>query len=90
MGWLSSAGSVSRIVGPVFASYCMQYAGPFAVFASITGLLTLTLVSLLVFWRQLAPVIGDGEELDDDDIDEVSDDDDEIDDDLADDASRRV
>ncbi len=49
MGWLSSSGSVARIVGPVIASYALQYGGSsgylvFIIMISLTGLTTLFVI----------------------------------------------
>jgi len=57
MGWLSSAGSIARIVGPVVASYSLQYGGSsgflvYIIMISMTGLTTLLTI---VSYRLLEP-----------------------------------
>jgi len=55
MGWLSSSGSVARIIGPVFASNAFQYGGGRLVFGFMTGLTLLNLFVVMASYRVLAP-----------------------------------
>lgn len=61
MGWMSSAGSIARIVGPVYASYTLQFGGkPFhrpdgslLVFICTNAVIIVTFVILLFSYRRL-------------------------------------
>ena len=55
MGWLSSSGSVARIIGPVFASYAFQYGGPRLVFAAMIVVNALTFLILAISYKILRP-----------------------------------
>jgi len=58
MGWLSSASSIARIIGPIAASYVYQNGGDHKIFfvcVVINSFLTLCLISLILFYRALAP-----------------------------------
>ena len=44
MGWLSSSGSVARMIGPIVASYSLQYGGPRLVFGLMVIIMAVTLV----------------------------------------------
>ena len=58
MGWLSSAGSIARIIGPVFASYSFAWGGGRLVFASMMGLMFVVFVILVASYRALKPRTG--------------------------------
>eukprot|EP01117_Protostelium_nocturnum_P008517 TRINITY_DN3054_c0_g1_i1.p1 TRINITY_DN3054_c0_g1~~TRINITY_DN3054_c0_g1_i1.p1 ORF type:complete len:469 (-),score=134.49 TRINITY_DN3054_c0_g1_i1:18-1424(-) len=53
MGWVNSSGSVSRIVGPIFASYIMAHGGPVWIFGSMTGILSIALILSAVGLKHL-------------------------------------
>lgn len=55
MGWLSSAGSVARIVGPIIASYSLEYGGQsgFLVFIIMIGITGSTILVLIAGYRTL-------------------------------------
>jgi len=57
MGWLSSAGSIARIVGPVVASYGLQYGGSsgFLIFIIMISMTGLTTILTCVSYRVLEP-----------------------------------
>ncbi len=55
MGWLSSSGSVARIIGPVVASYSLEYGGPRLVFFLMDGLVFVTLIALIASYKVLVP-----------------------------------
>jgi MFS family permease len=55
MGWLSSAGSIARIIGPVFASYSFAYGGGRMVFASMMGLMFVVFLTLAGAYKTLRP-----------------------------------
>jgi len=57
MGWMSSASSVSRILGPIACSYTLQYKGPSIVFIEIMSLAVIALITLTVGYKKLAPAI---------------------------------
>jgi len=60
MGWLSSSGSLSRIVGPIVASYALEYGGSSgrAVFLFVTGMCFSALVLNVIFYKKLLPKKG--------------------------------
>jgi len=55
MGWLSSSGSVSRIIGPLAASYTIEFAGPSVVFIEIISVMALTLLTIIIGYKKLLP-----------------------------------
>jgi len=55
MGWLSSSGSVARIIGPVFASNAFQYGGGRLVFGFMAGMTLAIWITLMFCYRVLAP-----------------------------------
>jgi len=57
MGWLSSAGSMARIVGPIVASYALQYGGTsgYLVFILMITMTGLTAVIVTVSYPIFAP-----------------------------------
>eukprot|EP01087_Luapelamoeba_hula_P005537 TRINITY_DN155_c0_g1_i5.p1 TRINITY_DN155_c0_g1~~TRINITY_DN155_c0_g1_i5.p1 ORF type:complete len:495 (-),score=80.63 TRINITY_DN155_c0_g1_i5:89-1573(-) len=60
MGFLSTAGSAARIVGPLAAGYIMNYLGASLVFLLTTALLLTALVLNIIFYRRLyTPSITD-------------------------------
>jgi len=48
MGWLTSSASVARMIGPIIASYSMQYGGPRLVFLLMISITILTLIVLVL------------------------------------------
>lgn len=54
MGWLSSAGSVARMVGPVAASYIFSYLGAFWIFTAMLGLMVLAIILTAGCYKKLA------------------------------------
>lgn len=57
MGWLSSAGSIARIVGPLIASYVYSYGNSLILFIIIEALISTTFISYLLFYKRLAPTL---------------------------------
>jgi len=55
MGWLSSSGSMARIIGPVFASNGFQYGGGRLVFGVMAGLMVLCTLILMGSYTILKP-----------------------------------
>lgn len=57
MGWLSSSGSVARIIGPVIASYALQYGGQsgFMVFLLMMSLMGATTLVTFFGYPVLRP-----------------------------------
>jgi len=53
MGLAQSAASISRIVGPLAASYTLQYGGPSIVFLEMCGLLFVAFLALLFGYKKL-------------------------------------
>jgi ceroid-lipofuscinosis MFS transporter 7 len=48
MGWLSSSGSIARIIGPLIASYTLDVGGPRLVFSIMLGFMFLTLLITII------------------------------------------
>jgi len=57
MGWLSSSGSMARIVGPVVASYALQYGGTsgYLVFILMIGLTGMASLIVLASYKVIEP-----------------------------------
>jgi len=57
MGWLSSAGSIARIVGPVTASYALQYGGAsgYLIFIIMICSMGVTTIIVISSYRLLSP-----------------------------------
>ncbi len=55
MGWLSSAGSIARIVGPIVASYSYQYGRGHLVFLEMVIVMAVVLVVVSVSYKFLSP-----------------------------------
>lgn len=59
MGWLSSAGSIARIIGPISASYALQYGGQsgFLVFVIMIATMGVTTLVTIFSYRVLKPKV---------------------------------
>jgi MFS transporter, ceroid-lipofuscinosis neuronal protein 7 len=57
IGWISSSGSIARIIGPIVAGYMLQVGGLDVVVVTIGGIVTVALIVLLVFYSRLKPLI---------------------------------
>ncbi|XP_004363322.1 major facilitator superfamily transporter domain containing 8 [Capsaspora owczarzaki ATCC 30864] len=55
MGILTAAGSLARVLGPLFITNAWDAAGPYAAFAPVLGLLVIMTVTALVFYKRLIP-----------------------------------
>ena len=55
MGIFTSAGALSRIVGPAAFSHLYQYTGPQVTFAVIVGVVILSVLLYLIFYHKLVP-----------------------------------
>jgi len=55
MGWLGSAGSAGRMVGPIIATQLLSFAGVAALFGSAACLYAMTTVVILASWDKLVP-----------------------------------
>lgn len=56
MGLLTSAGSLSRFIGPIFVSYLYTAKGPLWTFGTLFSLLVLVLIQNSIFYKRLAPL----------------------------------
>lgn len=56
MGLLTSSGSLSRFVGPIFVSYLYTAKGPLWTFGTLFSLLLLVLIQNIIFYKRLAPL----------------------------------
>ena len=55
MGWLTAAGSLARVLGPVFVSQIYDAYGPRVTFISMINLILVTLVGLTATFEMLVP-----------------------------------
>ena len=55
MGWLTSAGSLARTLGPVFVSQVYDAYGPRVTFATMLAIIVVTIVVVIVVFRRLVP-----------------------------------
>lgn len=53
MGWLSATGSLARVIGPLFASYVLDYVGGSLVFLIVVALLVTSLIATILFFQRL-------------------------------------
>lgn len=54
-GWLSGIGSLARVVGPIYVTFIYTHTGMRWTATSICGMLSFTLILVIVFWRRLVP-----------------------------------
>eukprot|EP01114_Cavostelium_apophysatum_P018577 TRINITY_DN5778_c0_g1_i1.p1 TRINITY_DN5778_c0_g1~~TRINITY_DN5778_c0_g1_i1.p1 ORF type:complete len:493 (+),score=90.41 TRINITY_DN5778_c0_g1_i1:69-1547(+) len=55
MGWLLSVGSIARILGPLVATYTLDYTNTSVVFIEMLGLCVIPLFMFTIGYRKLAP-----------------------------------
>ena len=55
MGVLTAAGSLARMVGPIFVSTLYEHTGPEVTFATVDGIVGIGILILLVFFTKLVP-----------------------------------
>ena len=55
MGFLTSAGSLARGMGPLLITVLYQLKGPAIAFATVVGMVGVTIIVLLIFYRRLVP-----------------------------------
>lgn len=58
MGWLSATGSLARVIGPLFASYVLEYVGGSLVFLIVVVGLVSSLGFTIIFYMRLNPNTG--------------------------------
>jgi len=56
MGLAQSSASISRVIGPLAASYTLQYTGPSTVFIEMSGLLFVALILIILGYKTMLPV----------------------------------
>ena len=56
MGALTAAGSLSRVLGPIFVTFVYQELGTYFTFGLVTLSMVITLITTLVLWRRLVPL----------------------------------
>ena len=55
MGWLTAAGSLARVLGPIFVSQIYDAYGPRITFIAMIILIVLTLIGLSLTFKILVP-----------------------------------
>ena len=55
MGFLTGAGSLARGMGPLVITLLYQHEGPGITFATVIGLIGVSIIVLLIFYRKLVP-----------------------------------
>lgn len=55
MGFLTAAGSLARMVGPLFVTFLYDFTGPQITMGSIIGILALAIIALTVTCYRLVP-----------------------------------
>eukprot|EP01133_Synstelium_polycarpum_P009823 gene9823-11473_t len=55
MGWLTSGGSIARLLGPLWSSPMFNKLGGEVLFLTCTGLSSLAVIVLLIFYKKLSP-----------------------------------
>ena len=55
MGVLTAAGSLARILGPVFVSTLYVEAGPEVTFSAVIGIVAFSIVFMTIFYHRLVP-----------------------------------
>ena len=55
MGFLTAAGSLARAMGPLVITLLYQHKGPSITFATVDGLIGVSIIVLLIFCRRLVP-----------------------------------
>jgi ceroid-lipofuscinosis MFS transporter 7 len=55
MGFLTSAGSLARGMGPLLITLLYQHKGPEITFATVVGLIVFTIIVFLIFYRRIVP-----------------------------------
>lgn len=55
MGLLTAAGSLARMVGPMFVTYMYDRFGPQVTFATIDGIIAAAILLLMTFYYRLVP-----------------------------------
>ena len=55
MGVLTAAGSLARVVGPLFVTFMYDKLGPQLTFATIDGIVATAIILLMIFYYRLVP-----------------------------------
>ena len=55
MGILTAAGSLSRVVGPMFVTFIYDKLGPQIAFATIDGIIATAIILLMILYYRLVP-----------------------------------
>lgn len=55
MGWLTSGGSLARMLGPVWATHAFHFGGGELLFLGTDSLVIISLFVLIIFYKRLAP-----------------------------------
>ena len=55
MGFLTAAGSLARAMGPLLITILYQHKGPAITFATVVGVIGVSIIVLLLFCRRLVP-----------------------------------
>ena len=55
MGFLTAAGSLARAMGPLVITLLYEHKGPAITFATVVGIIGVSIIVLLIFCRRLVP-----------------------------------
>jgi len=55
MGYMNSSASVGRVIAPIFTGYLFEYSGGIIIFSFLTGLMGVSTIVNLVFYKSMAP-----------------------------------